>query len=164
LLCPEAASLLSSSCLLFFKQGLRLFLLVERQLIPPMDSYALFATWSADFDLIGIKSISFLMVLTVIAAISFPWFPGNDAWRQKVIILRPALTPVGFLFINWLRKTRHYEAQLDFACILCLAFGTAFSITAIRCSGRWSKIWSGSALFLHLQAIAAYSMEFNYSD
>ena len=140
-----------------------MFLPVARQLIPPMDPYALFATWIyPDFDLVGGKSIGFLVVFTLLAALSFPWFPIRDPWRQRLILLRPALTPLGFLVIKYLREYKYYEAQLDFAGILCLAFGTAFSISALRCPSSWPKIWAGSALFLHLQAIAVYLLRFIY--
>jgi len=126
-----------------------------------MDSYALFATWNyPNFNLVGAKSVGFLIFFTLLAALSFPWVPIRDIWRQRIILLRPALTPLGFLVVGHLREYKHYEAQLDFARILCLAFGMAFSIAALRCPGSWPKIWAGSALFLHLQAIAVYMVNF----
>lgn len=128
-----------------------------------MDSYVLFATWDyPNFDLVGTKSVGFLIVFTLLAALSSPWVTIRDIWRQRIILLRPALTPLGFLVVGYLREYKHYEAQLDFSRIICLAFGTAFSITALRCLGGWPKIGAGSALFLHLQAIAVYLLRFIY--
>jgi hypothetical protein len=128
-----------------------------------MDLYALFATWNyPNFDLVGAKSVGFLIVFTLLAALSFPWVPIRDIWRQRIILLRPALTPLGFLVIGYLREYKHYDAQLDCSRIICLAFGMAFCLAAMRCYGIWPKIWAASALVLHLQALAVFILRFIY--
>ncbi len=128
-----------------------------------MDPHAFFATWNyPNFDLVGAKSVGFLIVSTLLAVLSFSWFQIPDIWRQRIILLRPALTPLGFIVINYLRQYKHYEAQLDFSRIICLAFGMAFCLAAMRCPGIWPKIWAASALVLHLQALAVFILRFIY--
>ncbi len=129
----------------------------------PMESFPLFATLdNPDFNLLGAKSATFLCIFILLASVSFSWFPIPDTWRNRITLFRPVLTLLGFWSVNYLREYKHFEAQLDFSRIICLAFGMAFRLAAIRCPGYWPKIWAASILFLHLHAGAVYLVRFCY--
>ena len=99
----------------------------------------LFATFCYDFDLAG-RAVWFVLIVAVVGALATARFRfPSEAVRCRLVVLLPAVM-LGLCLLTRLAHSRSwfdffykcYEAQLDVAFIISLAFAAGFTIAALR--------------------------------
>jgi hypothetical protein len=129
----------------------------------------LFATWAAEWELLGAPVWFFLALCCISAFLVCRFSPLSVAVQHRLLPWLPGLMLLGCLFTRWINSRsasflghryfyKFYFAHLDTAFILCFAFGVAFTLDALRAGERRSRVvgWSFVPVYLALLAVAIW--------
>jgi len=123
----------------------------------------LFATFAADWSPFGTALWVSLVIGSVAAFTVSPFSPLSVRLRHRVLSTLPVVMAFGCLFTRWINSRsagffemsyfyKFYFAELDAAYVVCVAFGSAFTLDAIRSSDRRSRVvgWCLSPVYVAL--------------
>ncbi len=128
----------------------------------------LFATFAADWSPFG-TALLVSLALGTFAALSVCRLSPLPIRVQRAILLAlPGVTALGCWLTRWLNSSpasflgwyfyKFYFAELDAAFVVCVAFGAAFTIDAVRSSDRACRItgWCFAPVYVTLFGAALW--------
>jgi hypothetical protein len=129
----------------------------------------LFATWDAEWELLGAPVWLFLAVGSVAAFLVSRFSPLPVAVQHRLSLWLPALMLLGCLFTRWIQSRSYsflghwyfykfYYAHLDTAFAVSFAFGLAFTFDLLQTEERRYRIvgWSFVPVYVGLLAAAIW--------
>lgn len=120
----------------------------------------MFASGWQEWNLFGWKAGLVTLSCLLLATVTSNHKLFQEKTKMFIVAVMPAALLLGFWAIDLMRRFKVYEAQLDTARVVCLAFAFAFAVDSIRKPSPTTKIVGMCSLALVGYAAYNYASGF----